>query len=252
MPIELTPVPYGPEASRALHTAVVAAKAGDPLAAVTVVVPTNYVGVAARRLLGSGALGQITDDGAGVAGVTFLTVYRLAELLGAPRLAGARRRPVSTPVLAAAVRAVLATAPGIFGPVADHPATEAALVDAYRELAAIGDAALDALVRTGRRAADVVRITRRARAALAPRWYDERDLMDAAVDAVEAGMPLLDDLGTVVLHLPQEVSAPTAALVSALGERVPVTVVAGLTGCERADAPVREALARIGVTVPEI
>ena len=35
--------------------------------------------------------------------------------------------------------------------------------------------------------------------------------MDAAVDAVGAGMPLLADLGTVVLHLPQEVSAPTAA-----------------------------------------
>jgi len=252
MPVDVLPVPYGEPAARALFDAVVAGKRGDPLAPVTVVVPTNYVGVAARRLLARGTLGRITPGGDGVAGVTFLTTYRLAELLGAPRLAGAHRRPVSTPVLAAAVRAVLATAPGIFGPVADHPATEAALVDAYRELAAIGDAALDALVRTGRRAADVVRITRRARAALAPRWYDERDLMDAAVDAVEAGMPLLHDLGTVVLHLPQELPAPTAALVRALGERVPVAVVAGLTGCERADAPVREALAHIGVTVPEV
>ena len=150
MAIELTSVPYGPEASRALHAAVVAAKAGDPLAPVTVVVPTNYVGVAARRLLGSGVLGRVTDGGAGVAGVTFLTVYRLAELLGAPRLAAAHRRPVSTPVLAAAVRAVLADAPGRFRPVAEHPATEEALVAAHRELSTLDDAALDALVRTGR------------------------------------------------------------------------------------------------------
>ena len=206
----LVTVPYGEAATRALFDAVVAAKRGDPLAPVTVVVPTNYVGVAARRLLAGGTLGRVADAGDGIAGVTFLTAYRLAELIGAPRLAGAHRRPVSTPVLAAAVRAVLADAPGMFAPVADHPATEASLVDAYRELSAVDDAALDALVRTGRRAADVVRITRRARAALAPGWYDERDLMDAAVEAIGAGIPLLADLGTVVVHLPQELSAPAA------------------------------------------
>ena len=93
--------PYGPQAARALRAAVVTAKAGDPLAPVTVVVPTNYVGVAARRLLGSGALGRVTEGGDGVAGVTFLTAFRLAELLGAPKLAAAHRRPVSIPVLAA-------------------------------------------------------------------------------------------------------------------------------------------------------
>src|SRR5215207_355549 len=179
MPIELTPVPYGPPASRALHAAVVAAKAGDPLAPVTVVVPTNYVGVAARRLLGSGALGRVTEGG-----------YRLAELLGAPRLAAAHRRPVSTPVLAAAVRAVLAAGPGRFRPVAEHPATEAALVAAHRELSTLDDAAVDALVRTGSRAADVVRISRRVRASLTADWYDERDLMDAAATEVAAGVPL--------------------------------------------------------------
>ncbi len=223
MPIELVPVAYGPDASRALHAAVVAAKAGDPLAPVTVVVPTNYVGVAARRLLGSGALGRVTGGGDGVAGVTFLTVYRLAELLGAPRLAAAKRRPVSTPVLAAAVRAVLAEAPGRFRPVAQHPATEAALVAAHRELATLDDAALDALARTGPRAADVVRISRRARASLTGAWYDERDLMDSAAIEVAAGVPLLDDLGAVVVHLPQELSTPAAALLRVLAARVRVT-----------------------------
>ena len=68
------------------------------------IVPTNSVGVATRRLLASGELGPITSRGAGVVGVSFLTVYRLAELLAAPALAAAGRRPVSTPVVAAAVR----------------------------------------------------------------------------------------------------------------------------------------------------
>jgi len=252
MPIELVPVPYGPDASRALHAAVAAAKAGDPLAPVTVVVPTNYVGVAARRLLGSGALGRVTKGGDGVAGVTFLTVYRLAELLGAPRLAAAHRRPVSTPVLAAAIRAVLSDAPGRFRPVAHHPATEAALVAAHRELSTIDDAALDALARTGPRAADVVRISRRARASLAGEWYDERDLMDAAAGEVAAGVPLLDDLGAVVVHLPQELSTPAAALLRAVATRVPITVVVGISGDARADAPVQSALARLDLEFPAL
>jgi ATP-dependent helicase/nuclease subunit B len=251
MPIELTPVPYGPEASRALHAAVVAAKAGDPLAPVTVIVPTNYVGVAARRLLGSGALGRVTPNGDGVAGITFLTGFRLAELIGAPKLAAAHRRPVSMPVLAAGVRAVLADAPGRFRPVAEHPATEAALVAAHRELSNVDDAALDALARSGPRAADVVRISRRVRASLAPEWYDERDLMDAATAEVAAGVPLLADLGAVVVHLPQELSTPAAALLRALATRVPVTVVAGTTGDARADAAVRAAMARLDLALPE-
>ena len=79
---EVVVVPYGPAASAALHDAVAKHKHCDPLVPVSVVVPTNYVGVAARRLLGSGVLGPIPARGIGVAGVTFLTVYRLAELLG--------------------------------------------------------------------------------------------------------------------------------------------------------------------------
>jgi ATP-dependent helicase/nuclease subunit B len=48
---------YGADASLALRDAVTAAKAGEPLAPVTVVVPSNHVGVASRRLLASGSLG---------------------------------------------------------------------------------------------------------------------------------------------------------------------------------------------------
>ena len=92
-----------------------------------------------------GRVGPVCTRGSGLAAVTFATIYRVAELLGAPGLAGAGRRPVSTPVIAAALRAALAEDPGLFAPVAAHPATEAALVATYRELREVSPAGLDAL-----------------------------------------------------------------------------------------------------------
>ena len=143
---------YGPAAER-LRAEINAAKGDDPLFPVTVVVPSNHIGVATRRLLASGRLGPVCDRGVGMAAVSFLTVYRLAELLGAARLAGTGRRPVSTAVIAAALRGVLHHDPGLFGPVAAHPATEEALVGAYRELRDLPDDALHTLAATSERAA---------------------------------------------------------------------------------------------------
>lgn len=243
--------PYGPAATEALHRAVAGAKGDDPLAPVTVVVPSNYVGVAARRALAGGALGPLTPAGTGVAGVTFLTAYRLAELLGAPALALAGRRPVSTPVLAAAIRAVLTRDPGVFAPVAGHPATEQALVASFRELSACTDAQLDTLTGAGRRTADVVRVCRAARRALAAHWFDEQDLMTSAVDAISRGAPLLADLGAVVVHLPQDLSPPAVTLLRAVGQRVPLVVVAGVTGNARADRVVLDLAAALGGPVAD-
>src|SRR6188472_1506304 len=171
---------YGPAAAHALRAVVAEAKGGEPLAPVTVVVPSNHVGVATRRLLSSGSLGPVAGTGVGLAAVTFLTPYRLAELLAAAGLAGQGKRPVSTPVLAAAMRAELAADPGLFGPVAEHPATESALVATYRELRDLSPAALDALAAASARAAEVVRIHRATRARLEPAWSDEEDLLAAA------------------------------------------------------------------------
>src|SRR5690349_3298223 len=118
MGIDLRTVAYGPAATAALREAVAAAKGSDPLAPVTVVVPSNNVGVACRRALATGSMA----GGIGVAAVAFVTPFRLAELLGGPALSAEGKRPVSTPVLAAAVRAELTADPGLFAPVATHPA----------------------------------------------------------------------------------------------------------------------------------
>lgn len=248
--LSLHTTPYGRPAVETLRERIAAAKADDPLRPVTVVVPTNYVGVSARRLLASGELGPVTDRGVGVAGLTVLTVYRLAELLGAPRLAAGRRRPVSTPVVAAAIRSTLAEEPGLFAPVRDHPATEEALVRSYRELSELRPATLDAVAGQSRRAGEVVRVRRAARARLEPDWFEEADLMAAAEAAVRGGSAVLDDLGTVVVHLPQDLSLPAADLLRALAEATPVEVVAGRTGAADGDADIDRALRRLGLDPP--
>ncbi|MGQ0826684.1 MAG: PD-(D/E)XK nuclease family protein [Actinomycetota bacterium] len=249
MALTLVTTSYGRPAATVLHRVIAAAKRNVPLTPVTVVVPTNSVGVATRRLLASGELGPITTRGTGLIGVSFLTVFRLAELIAAPTLAAAGRRPVSTPVVGAVVRAVLARAPGIFAPVAAHPATEEALVAAHHELCDIDDVALDVLAGQSPRAADVVRIHRAITAHLADSWYAEHDLMRAATDLVEAGASLPRDIGTLVIHLPQRLGGPAARLLRTVGDRTPTTVLVGLSGDARADAAVVATAGRLGCKI---
>ena len=120
-------VRYGRPASEALVGALQRAKASGPLAPVTVIVPSNLAGLTARRLLGAGTIGH-----GGIVNVSFVTPFRLAELLSADRLLDSH--PLTNPVLGAAVRLALADDPGPFAPVADHYATEAALAALYAEL----------------------------------------------------------------------------------------------------------------------
>jgi ATP-dependent helicase/nuclease subunit B len=251
VPLEVVTTPYGRPALTALRDAVAAAKGGDALSPVTVVVPSNHVGVTARRLLAGGSLGGDAAAGTGVAAVTFLTAYRLAELLGSAALAATGRRPVSTPVIAAALRRALADDPGMFAPVAGHPATETALVATFTELSDVSPDGLAAVAAAGRRAHDVVRICRRARDLLAPGWYDESDLTAAAVTQVRASAQgrLVVDIGRLVIHLPQDLLHRQAELLATLADRLPTTVVVGVTGRADADAGVARSLTRLGVAV---
>jgi RecB family exonuclease len=241
-------VRYGTEAALALRAEIARIKTDEPLAPVTVVVPSNQVGVSTRRLLASGAVGPISGAGPGLIGITFVTPYRLAELLGAPSLAAQERRPVSVPVLGAAVRQALAAAPRDFGPVASHAATETALVAAHRELRDLDPVGLSALAASSRRAHEVVRVHQAARALLAERWYDEEDLMAAAATAVLDGQAP-PDLGSVVVHLPQRLTRHAAQLLVALGERGELTVLAGATGIAKADADVVRSVSRLDVVL---
>lgn len=238
---EVVTVAYGRPAVDALAAQVTAAKAGDPLSPVTVIVPSNYAAVATRRALAAA--------GPGVAAVSFLTLHRLAERLGGPSLAASGRRPVSVPVVAAAVRRVLAEAPGMFAAVAGHAATEAALVAASRELSGVSDDHLVTLASASARAGDVVRIHRRVTELLAPAWHDEHDLLTAATAALGDDRRAAVASGPVVLHLPQDLSTAGADLLRAVAATGTLRVVVGLSGEALADTPVRRALGRAGVDI---
>lgn len=238
---------YGRAASSVLYARVADAKRDDPLAPVTLLVPSNHAGVSIRRLLGSGELGPVHGDLPGIAGLWVLTVQRLAELLGVPVLAAAGRRPVSTPVIAAALRAVLADAPGVFAPVAGHSATVEALAGAHRELAEVSPTALDAIAATSLRAGDVVRIHRAVRDRLAAAWYDVADLLDTATAVATSGAPTIDGLGRLLLWLPQHLSQPAATFLRTLADRAAVEVIAGCTGDAKADGTVSTTLDRLGL-----
>ena len=96
----------------ALAAAITDAKGPDPLAPVTVSVPTNTCGVMTRRALGRQG---------GIAGVDMVTLNRLAELIAGPTLAAAGRSPMSNPVIDLTIASLLADDTGPFGAVASHP-----------------------------------------------------------------------------------------------------------------------------------
>ena len=129
-------VPYGKPARAALAATIRRLKAGDALAPVTVIVPSNYAGLATRRALA--AEGPLVN-------VRFQVAARLAELLGAPALVANGQRPLTPWVRIQAVRAVLKRRPGVFAEVANHPSTARGLQRTFQELREISDEALGRL-----------------------------------------------------------------------------------------------------------
>ena len=242
MAIDCVTTGYGPPAHEALAYAVARAKARDPLAPVTVVVPNHYVGLAARR-----SLGRRRHNGTGgIAAVAFHTAYSLAEHLGGAEMAARGRRGVTTAVIAAAVRTALRRDAGHFSGVETHPATERALTRAHRELSELDDRQLDDLGRQSRRARDVVRIHREVTEALSGRYSNEQQLARTAAAAVRARPAVVNArLGPVIVFLPQSVTASQALLLRAVSEATPTTIVAAATGCDDADAVVRASLRKL-------
>lgn len=200
---------------------VTGARQQDVLSSVTVLVPNNLAGITARRHLARGVAGR-----PGIANVEVVTLARLAERLVAHRMGG--RRPLTTTVLTTAWRRQLADDPGIFGDIADHPATANALVRAHRELRDLTPEALDSVATTGPVTAQLVRMHRAVVGALAASFYDETDLLLAAA----ATWPRL---GRVIDHLPQQRTRAERRFVDAVAECSEASTVAGLTGIERLD-----------------
>lgn len=216
---------------------------GGALAPVTVIVPSNFAGLAARRLLGSGHLRPT-----GLANVSFVTPFRLAELLAAHLLGD--RRPLTNPVLASAVRRALADDPGPFHAVADHLATEQALAALYAELSHVSEASLVALEAAGGGAAAAVRQYRSIAARLTA-FHDEDDVATAAADRRDLE-GALRPFGHLIWFLPQPTTPALTRFVGSVLGSAPAVVLVGVSGVVEADAPVLSACRRAGVAVPDV
>ena len=200
MVAEVTYTAYGRGALESLRSAVAEAKTHDAMAPVTVLVPNNIAGIVARRFLAHG----LGPDRRGIAAIRFTTLRHLAEQLAAPTLAGAARRPATSAVTAAAVRACLDADPGSFAPVAAHPATARALARSHRALRDVDPGALPHLVHVSSLTADVVRLHQATRDRLIDGFYDTTDLLHTATNLLRSGAASTDELGTLVLYLPQD------------------------------------------------
>jgi RecB family exonuclease len=222
----------------ALAAAISDAKGTDPLAAVTVAVPTNTCGVMTRRALGRQR---------GIAGVDMVTLNRLAELIAGPTLASAGRSPMSTPVIDLTIGGILSDDPGPFGAVATHPSTVVALRELHSELRLADPAAVARLRDESLRGRQAVRVSAAITAALEAAWYDEADLYATATRSVEAAVP--DGLRHLVLYLPLELPGRAVVFVRALGAKIDVRIVSQLTGDATADADTRQLVDAIGATI---
>jgi len=218
-----------------LAAAITDAKGSDPLAPVTVAVPTNTCGVMTRRALGRHR---------GIAGVDMVTLNRLAELIAGPTLAAAGRSPMSTPVIDLTIAAILDDDPGPFGPVATHPSTVVALRELHAELRLASTADLERLVDQSLRGRQAARISARITAALTEQWYDEADLYAGAT--ADVGEAAAAGLSRLVLYLPQELPGRAIEFVQALAERIDVRVIALRSGEAASDADTSQLLAALG------
>jgi len=237
--IEVAVTEYGRAASERLHKTIAHHQQGNALAPVTVVVPSNFAGLVARRLLGGAELG-----GNGLANVSFVTAFRLAEMLAAGELSG--KLPLTNPVLGAAVRQALAEDPRHFARVRNHQATERAVAAAFAELSNVRAAGLEAIVAAGGFPKDVVELYRSIRAKLAG-FHDEAVVARAARNRPDLAHVVATH-GAIVWFLPDALNAPLAHMIGAvLRAATEATIIVGASGVTAADREVRATLARAGV-----
>jgi ATP-dependent helicase/nuclease subunit B len=191
---------------------IAAGRRRDPLAPVTVVVPSHAAGLQLRRRLAE--LGPF-------AGVRFETLARIAELLAAGHLAAAGRSPLARPIGDYVAEQVARESRGALERVGDLPGYARALRRIFGRLRRAGirlSGDVNGPVKSGQ-FAEVLRLYDRFREETAP-FYDTEDLLDEAAAVIDRGAAgALGDLGEIVVVPPAAETSGTAAILAALKQR---------------------------------
>jgi len=222
---------FGRPAAASLVQVVGQLKGEDALAPVVVVVPTDRVGVAARRGLARAGVASRQ----GVAGITVLTLRRLAETLATSELTADGRRPVTRAVLVSALDRLLHESPNLFAPVADHPETARSLARTHGELRLLPVPDVARVAATSTVPADVVRMHHATTDLLRLHYYDQVDLLEVAARLLDDGQV---SVPPVVLYLPGEPDPPLRSFARALANRTDVTAIVGISGATESDGRV--------------
>ena len=201
-------------------------QAEDPFAPVTVVVPTTYAGLYLRRDIGR----------RGLVNVRFMPLARVAELLGAPSLAAADRRPLKPPIEFAAVRRAASEAAGELEPFRAHPSFHASLRSTFRDLRRAAPDAITALERRRGMSGEIARLYARY-CEHTKAYYDREALAESAADVVKTGRAdtALTALGPVVAYLPRTLTPSEQRLFDALHDAWKCATILAATGDEEAD-----------------
>ncbi|WP_426940055.1 PD-(D/E)XK nuclease family protein [Pseudarthrobacter sp. S6] len=181
-------------------------QAKDPLAPVTVLVPSHASG---RDL--AHFLGRTLNAGAGSAGIKALTLKDLASDLIADEPAIDGRRPLLPVLRLGAVTKVLTDEPGLFKDVADQPATARAIAKTAELLDAVpdlSDPALPGLMH------EVLRIHGMAKQALGPQWYTDHEAFALAGSKLGTSA-VTRRLGTVIGFMLGAETRPSPAVFKA-------------------------------------
>jgi ATP-dependent helicase/nuclease subunit B len=228
-------VRFGQPALDRLARLVAEFKGGDPLAPVTVVVPTNPVGVVARRALGRAA---------GVANVEFVTVGALAYRLAAGDIGRRDLHRLTDQVLVGAVRQALATSGGPLRHLAAHPSAPAAIASSLSRLRRA-----DAIDRV-RRGRQVVAAVAALHGSVAARLTDFVDDVEVAQIALEVLRRAAGPHAPVAVHLPEWLYPAERSLLTELAQRTEMVVLFGHTGDPVADAVTEHLAELLGVSLP--
>lgn len=206
---------------------------------VTVVVATNRTGVSLRREL---ALWPTRSGPSGLVNISFVTPFRLAQLLGEQVLLEEDRVPVSRVAIVEALERASHDLGVLPRGTHLHPKAHQRLVSGFREYRrrtaspsgkmqplTVGD---DTYIRAEE-------ILKKAG------FFDEEDLTLTALRVTMENSVAHNQLGSVVVYLPRNLSTSQETLLYELGRRSELVVVAGLHSIEGPDSTIRQVAQRI-------
>lgn len=203
-----------PDAHSALRQ-IAEARASDPLAPVTVLVPSHAAALQMRRRLARECA---------FAAVRFETLPRIAELLGAGALAADGRKPLARPIGDYVAEVVARESRGPLGDIGDLPGYARALRQIFRRLRRGGiTTSHEPSGNLPGHLKEILRLYGRYREETA-RFYDDEDLLEAAADAItDRAAGALADLGTLYIVPPGPLTASGVRLLDALRGAAPAT-----------------------------